>query len=228
MRVTVCLECYVILMLVLYRTPTRHFSSKYFGFKFEQFFCYVWEARPTERIASPFFSSKNNMQKSNHTHHHYSCIMTGPLQQTEVNVPSGDSSQYKYFKAVNNKYGVRQDMESLCKFVRETLFYAMIHDARGSGSSPNDEIMGENGKASQIFIHIFMRDKEKISNMELVESTREEKEQYLKFLWKEGLRTKGKYNIRKALSNEKSAVYAGISESFKSKWCREVSGIYWY
>ena len=56
-------------------------------------------------------------------------------------------------------------METLCKFVRETLFYAMIHDARGSGANPNDEIMGENGKACRIFIHVFLRDKEKISNI---------------------------------------------------------------
>ena len=108
-------------------------------------------------------------------------------------------------------------MEALCKFVRETLFYAMIHDVRGSGANPSDEIMGEDGKACKIFIHVFLRDKEKISNVELVESTPEEKEKYLRFLWKEGLRNKGKYNIRKALSNEKSAVYAGICESFKSK-----------
>ena len=112
-------------------------------------------------------------------------------------------------------------MEALCKFVRETLFYAMIHDARGSGTNPNDEVMGENGKACQIFVHVFLRDKEKISNTELLDSTLEEKEQYLKFLWREGLQTKGRYNIRKALSNEKSAVYAGISESFKSKCTRE-------
>mgnify|MGYP001811220841 CR=1 FL=1 len=148
--------------------------------------------------------------------------MTGPPQQPDQNERE-ESSQYKYFKAVNNKHGVRQDMEALCKFVRETLFYAMIHDVRGSGTNPNDEIMGENGKASKIFIQIFLRDKEKISNVELVESTPEEKEQYLKFLWKEGLRTKGRYNIRRALSNEKSAVYAGICESFKSK-CPEVIG----
>lgn len=118
---------------------------------------------------------------------------------------------------MNNKHGVRQDMETMCKFVRETLFYAMIHDARGAGANPNDEIMGENGKACQIFIHVFMRDRERISNVELIESTPEEKGRYLKFLWKEGLKAKGKYNIRKALSNEKSAVYAGISECFKSK-----------
>ena len=118
---------------------------------------------------------------------------------------------------MNNRHGVRHDMEALCKFVRETLFYAMIHDARGSGANPNDEIMGENGKACQIFIHVFLRDKERISNVELIESTPDDKKQYLKFLWKEGLQAKGKYNIRKALSNEKSAVYAGISECFKSK-----------
>ncbi len=118
---------------------------------------------------------------------------------------------------MNNKHGVRHDMEALCKFVRETLFYALIHDARGSGANPNDEVMGEKGKACQVFVHVFLRDKEKISNAELLESTPEEREHYLKFLWKEGLQSKGRFNIRKALSNEKSAVYAGISESFKSK-----------
>jgi hypothetical protein len=143
-------------------------------------------------------------------------VMTGQPLQLHYNGPQ-ESSNYRCFKAMNNKHGVRQDMEALCKFVRETLFYAMIHDARGSGANPSDEIMGENGKACQIFIHVFMRDKDKISNVELIDSTPEEKEQYLKFMWKEGLKAKGKYNIRKALSNEKSAVYAGISESFKSK-----------
>jgi hypothetical protein len=143
--------------------------------------------------------------------------MTGPpQQQIHPNVPQ-DLSLNKFFLAIGNKHGVRQDMEALCKFVRETLFYALIHDARGSGTNPNDEIMGENGKACKIFVHVFQRDKEKISNTELLESTSEEKEHYLKYLWKEGLQTKGRYNIRKALSNEKSAVYAGISESFKSK-----------
>ena len=102
--------------------------------------------------------------------------MTGHTQEVDQNVPPPqEPSRYKCFKAMNNKHGVRQDMEALCKFVRETLFYAMIHDARGSGANPNDEVMGENGKACQIFVHVFLRDKEKISNIELVESTTEEK-----------------------------------------------------
>ena len=144
--------------------------------------------------------------------------MTGPQVLVQQNEPAREPSHYKCFSAMNNKHGVRQDMEALCKFVRETLFYTMIHDARGSTANPNDEVMGENGKACQIFVHVFLRDKEKISNIELIDSTTEEKEYYLKFLWREGLRARGKYNIRKALSNEKSAVYAGISESFKSKY----------
>jgi hypothetical protein len=148
--------------------------------------------------------------------------MTGqPLLQMDNNVPR-DSSLCKYAAAVNNRTGVRNDLDALCKFVRETLFYALIHDARGTGSNPNDEVMGENGKACQIFVHIFLGDKDKITNVELLDSTLEEREHYLKFLWREGLQTKGRYNIRKALSNEKSAVYAGISESFKSKWERDM------
>ena len=113
------------------------------------------------------------------------------LQEIDQNVPQ-NSSLSKYFTAVNNKHGVRHDLEALCKFVRETLFYALIHDVRGSGAHPNDEIMGENGKACQIFIHVFLRDKDKISNTELLDSTREEREHYLKFLWREGLQKKGK------------------------------------
>lgn len=153
--------------------------------------------------------------------------MTGPLlpvqQQTDNQNAQPVPDPYKWYKAIDNKHGVRQDMEALCKFVRETLFYAMIHDARGSGANPNDEVMGENGKACQIFIHVFLQDKEKISNVQLLDGTPDEKRQYLKYLWKEGLKAKGKFNIRKALSNEKSAVYAGISESFKSK-CSDCGG----
>lgn len=136
---------------------------------------------------------------------------------TTFNTKQLEMSNNKYFKAINNKHGVRQDMEAMCKFVRETLFYAMIHDTNGSGTKATTDIMGENGKACQVFTHVFLRNKEKISNVELVDSNQEEKHQYLKYLWKEGLQTKGKYNVRRALSNEKSAVYAGISETFKSK-----------
>jgi len=43
---------------------------------------------------------------------------------------------------------------------------------------------------------------------------------YLKFLWSKGISndTKGKLNIRKNLSMEKTAVYAAINDAFKSKF----------
>ena len=118
-----------------------------------------------ERWPDIIFTRSENNQGEWHNLKSLLLVMTGPPQSS--NDPR-DSSQYKYFKAISNKHGVRQDMESMCKFVRETLFYAMIHDARGSGSNPKDEIMGENGKASQIFTHVFLQDKDKISNVELL------------------------------------------------------------
>jgi hypothetical protein len=149
-------------------------------------------------------------------------VMTAPRDRTNQHLSHELLHTNKYFRAINNKHGLRQDMEAMCKFIRETLFYAMIHDTNGSGTNTSNDIMGENGKACQVFVHVFLKDKDKISNVELVDSNQEEKIQYLKFLWKEGLQVKAKYNIRKALSNEKSAVYAGISESFKSKLVKEM------
>ena len=163
-------------------------------------------------------SGTKTEERTNIINSHCYFAMTAPLEPANQNAPPRELSNNKYFRAINNKHGLRQDMEAMCKFVRETLFYAMIHDTNGSGTNANNDIMGENGKACQVFIHVFSKDKDKISNVELAESNQEEKSQYLKFLWKEGLRAKAKYNIRKSLSNEKSAVYAGISESFKSKW----------
>ncbi|MFM8622595.1 MAG: hypothetical protein ACKOB3_04365 [Holophagaceae bacterium] len=123
----------------------------------------------------------------------------------------------KYFRAIHNKHGKDIDMENMCKFVRDFIFYAFIHDARGAGTNPEDEIMKENGDACNIFVSVFSKDVNKISNVKLFDSTIEEREHYLRYLWKEGLQSKEKHNTRRALSNERSAVYAAIAESFKSK-----------
>jgi len=147
-------------------------------------------------------------------------IMTGEQQlppQQDVNPLPQDLTNTKYFKAINNKNGVRKDMEAMCKFVRETLFYALIHDARGAGTTPEDEVLKEGGKACNSFVKSFLKYKDKLTNTELIGASTAEQEHYLKDLWKEGLKTKkGKYNVQRAFSSEKSAVYAGILESFKS------------
>ena len=64
----------------------------------------------------------------------YVAIMTAPLEPANLNAPR-ELSNNKYFRAINNKHGLRQDMEAMCKFVRETLFYAMIHDTNGSAQT---------------------------------------------------------------------------------------------
>jgi len=144
--------------------------------------------------------------------------MTGEQQNVPTNVvlQPQDLTHTKYFRAINNKDGLRKDMGAMCKFVRETLFYALIHDARGAGTNPDDEVMKEEGTACKSFVKSFLRYSDRISNSELLGSSTAEQKHYLQYLWKEGLQAKkAKYNIRRALSNKKSAVYAGISESFK-------------
>jgi hypothetical protein len=42
---------------------------------------------------------------------------------------------------------------------------------------------------------------------------------YLKDLWTTALNTKGRGNIRRELSSEKSAVYAALNEAFRSEYC---------
>jgi hypothetical protein len=49
-------------------------------------------------------------------------------------------------------------------------------------------------------------------------ATKEEMIVYLKDLWTTALNTKGRGNIRRELSSEKSAVYAALNEAFRSKY----------
>ncbi|MFM7526898.1 MAG: hypothetical protein ACKO63_00125, partial [Nodosilinea sp.] len=111
----------------------------------------------------------------------------------EINFDVDQSQQEltntKYYKACQNKRGKRTDMEAMCKFVRETLFYALIHDARGGGTDPESEVMKEDGTACKSFVKAFMHYRPKITNVELIGSSSSEQEHYLKYLWKEGLQT---------------------------------------
>ena len=123
----------------------------------------------------------------------------------------------KLVNAYNNKTGVILDLDNCGKFVRETLFYAIIHDTKGDEGSSAD-IMGVKGKACAMYVYVFMKDPKKILNNELLNAEEFERKEYLKWIWKEGLQRKGKGNIRRELSCEKSAVYSMIAETFKSTY----------
>jgi len=120
-----------------------------------------------------------------------------------------------YLKAKQNEIGVESDLLTLCKWVREELFYVLIHDLK----SENDLTMSEEGTICNTFVQQFMKleNRASIVNPNIHGA---EMKAYLKYLWSMGLsnETKGKLNIRKNLSMEKTAVYAAINDAFKSKY----------
>ena len=122
-----------------------------------------------------------------------------------------------FVKAIQNDNGVDNDLTTLCKWVREELFFVLIHDLK----SDNDQTMSEDGPLCSMFVKRFMKreNRSSIVNADIHGATDEEMECYLKHLWTKGINkeTKGKGNIRKNLSLEKTAVYAAINDAFKSK-----------
>lgn len=121
----------------------------------------------------------------------------------------------RYLNAQNYTLGVKADMKTLSKFVREELFYVFVHDFKND----DDDCLA---LACEEFVEYCLEpdNKKSISNPHIQTATPVEFKAYLRFLWKEGLKTnlKGRGNIRKDLSHEKSAVYASIADAFKSKY----------
>lgn len=135
-----------------------------------------------------------------------------------MNVPERN----RFVQAIQHEMGVAADMRTLSRFVREQIFYVFVHDFKDD----KDDCLSADGEVCQEFIESYFDNdhNETILNPCLQNATDEEIKAYLKWLWKEGLKptTKGKGNIRRDLSNEKSAVYAAISEAFKSKLSTEL------
>jgi len=107
--------------------------------------------------------------------------------------------------ATSHAGGVKTDMTILSKFVQEELFYVFVHDFKNE----NDDCLA---LACEEFIAYCLDDENKglITNPHIQQASDKEFKAYLRYLWKEGLKTnwKGKGNIRRDLSNEKSAVHA--------------------
>lgn len=141
-------------------------------------------------------------------------LMNHHNQNTLMNVPERN----RFVQAIQHEVGVASDMQTLSKFVREQIFYVFVHDFKDD----KDDCLSSEGEVCQEFIESYfdVDHKESILNPCLQDATDEERRAYLKWLWKEGLKptTRGRGNIRRDLSNEKSAVYASISEAFKSEW----------
>jgi hypothetical protein len=126
-------------------------------------------------------------------------------------------------KTVAANYGIERDMKELGTLVREKLFYIIIHDLKDN----SDDVLKTDGRICNTSIKYFLKasNRRKITNKYIQSATETDFKQYLRFMWNQGLSTKGKGNIRQELSQEKSAVYASINEAFKSKFISGTSPI---
>jgi hypothetical protein len=118
--------------------------------------------------------------------------------------------------AMNNVAGIEKDMGELGRLIRNKLFYMIVHDLKDN----SDDVFETGGLLCSGHIQYFLRpeNRGKITNKCIQNASEEDYTQYLRFMWNQGLRTKGKGNIRRELSQEKSAVYSAINEAFKSKF----------
>lgn len=116
-------------------------------------------------------------------------------------------------RAKTYRHGWNTDLLALSKFVKEQVFYVVVHDFKNESDDPLDV---NNGAICQnLFLKKFPT---KVTNVHMKQATKEEMTVYLKDLWTTALNTKGRGNIRRELSSEKSAVYAALNEAFRSKY----------
>lgn len=116
-------------------------------------------------------------------------------------------------RAKTYRHGWNSDLQALSKFVKEQVFYVVVHDFKNESDDPLDVNRG--AICQNLYLKRFPS---KVTNVHMKKATKEEMTVYLKDLWTTALNTKGKGNIRRELSSEKSAVYSALNEAFRSKF----------
>ena len=123
-----------------------------------------------------------------------------------------DDTNNRLVRAKTYRHGWNTDLMALSKFIKEQVFYVVVHDFKNDSDDPLD--VNHGAICQNLFLKKFPN---KVTNVHMKKATKEEMTVYLKDLWTAALNTKGKGNIRRELSSEKSAVYAAINEAFRSK-----------
>jgi hypothetical protein len=148
--------------------------------------------------------------------------MAGIIPPAEQQLaPSQNELLLDYLKASRNEVGVNADMGVLSKYVREKVFYVVIHDLK----NPSDDVFRTGGPLCNSFIRCFCvpANRKSLVNAHIVAAKERDLKEYLQFLWKKGITERGTNNIRKVFSNEKSSVYSAIRDAFLRKWDYEIS-----
>jgi uncharacterized protein YpbB len=124
----------------------------------------------------------------------------------------GRDDSNRLVKAKTYRHGWNSDLQALSKFVKEQVFYVVVHDFKNESDDPLD--VNHGAICQNLFLKKFPN---KVTNVHMKKATKDEMTVYLKDLWTTALNTKGRGNIRRELSSEKSAVYAALNEAFRSK-----------
>ena len=82
------------------------------------------------------------------------------------------------------------------------------------------DVLRINGELCNLSIQYFLmaQHRREITNRYIMGASKIDFKEYLRFMWNQRLSTKGKGNIQRELSQEKSFVYLAINEAFKSKF----------
>lgn len=124
-----------------------------------------------------------------------------------------DHDSNRLVRAKTYRHGWNNDLQALSKFVKEQVFYVVVHDFKNESDDPLDVNRG--AICQNLYLKRFPA---KVTNVHMKQATKEEMTVYLKDLWTTALNTKGRGNIRRELSSEKSAVYSALNEAFRSKY----------
>jgi hypothetical protein len=136
------------------------------------------------------------------------------MTTTQNNGPEDNRDRSnRLVRAKTYKHGWNNDLQALSKFVKEQVFYVVVHDFKNESDDPLDVNRG--AICQNLYLKRFPA---KVTNVHMKKATKEEMTVYLKDLWTTALNTKGRGNIRRELSSEKSAVYAALNEAFRSKY----------
>ena len=161
--------------------------------------------------------------KSSHTNLHFNfplwtllsicmIMMSSMGNGTEENIDRSN----RLVNAKMCRHGWNSDLLALSKFVKEQVFYVVVHDFKNESDDPLDANHG--AVCQNLYLKKFPK---KVINIHMMTATQDEMTVYLKDLWTTALNRKGRGNIRRELSSEKSAVYSALNDSFRSKFATE-------
>ena len=130
----------------------------------------------------------------------YNLIMPPMNDDSETTNETGRNGNIqktnRLVKAKTYKQGWHNDLSALSKFVKEQVFYVVVHDFKNDSDDPLDV---NNGAICQ---HLYLKKfPSKVTNIHMKRATKEEMTVYLKDLWSTALNAKGKGNIRRELSS---------------------------